>query len=80
MYQEEWLILDIKVEFCHDCAVLLLLLAPQPDIALWNAATPMLYTLSQEPFQVQSNGRVYWTRPGVMEVACNFRVRTAGCM
>jgi hypothetical protein len=47
----------------------------QPDIALWNAGNPILYTLSQNPFIVRSDGRVNWGRPGVFEAACNFKVR-----
>lgn len=45
----------------------------EPDVTLWNAATPILYTLSQEPFNVQANGKVGWSRPGVFEAACNFK-------
>lgn len=51
---------------------------PQPDIALWNAANPILYTLSQNPLMVTSAGRVNWGRPGVFEVSCNFKVRAPG--
>jgi hypothetical protein len=50
----------------------------QPDIALWNAANPILYTLSQEPLAVNSSGRVFWSRPGFFEVACNFKVSVLG--
>lgn len=46
----------------------------EPDIVLWNAANPILYTLGQEPMGVNASGRVFWSRPGVFEVACNFKV------
>ena len=44
-----------------------------PSIELWNAVTPMTKTFATTYARVKSNGQVKWSRPGRMEIMCNFK-------
>ncbi|GBF97408.1 hypothetical protein Rsub_09573 [Raphidocelis subcapitata] len=44
-----------------------------PDVTLWNAATDISSTLGIKWPRVSSNGDIFWTRNGILEVACNFK-------
>ena len=44
-----------------------------PDIELYNAARSIKDTLGVKKISVTSDGSVYWSRPGTLEVLCNFK-------
>ena len=43
-----------------------------PDVTLWNAVTDISATLGLKRPKIDADGSVFWTRNGIMEVACNF--------
>ena len=43
-----------------------------PDLQPYNAITGFVGTLEPSFAKVQSNGRVFWSRPGSLEVLCKF--------
>ena len=44
-----------------------------PEIELWNAVSSPQKTFSMTYAQLKSNGRVVWSRPGRLQVMCNFK-------
>jgi len=43
-----------------------------PDVTLWNAVQDMSSTLGLKQLRIDSDGNVFWSRNGVLEVSCNF--------
>ena len=40
---------------------------------MWNAATPIVYTLDLAPPRNHYDGTLHWSRSGMLDVACNFK-------
>ena len=43
-----------------------------PDLELYNAVAPMSETMSAQYAEVSSNGTIFWSRPGRLQIACRF--------
>ena len=44
-----------------------------PDIKVYNSREAIMSTLDQAHAVVQPDGRVYWSRPGMLDVMCKFQ-------
>ena len=43
-----------------------------PELTVYNLATPLNEALSGQLAEVDSNGTVFWSRPGVLDILCRF--------
>ena len=43
-----------------------------PDLTIYNLASPLNDVMSGQLAEVDSNGTVFWSRPGVLDILCRF--------